>query len=126
MDIRWILTLLIFLPALNSIADEKSAGGADERKAEISAASKVIQQKGLHFLGPESGFIPARDENGNVFLLNLGKDFSHASVPAHAIDSSPAVIEMLKAQTDAINELSEKVILLETRIMTLERGLKEE
>ena len=117
---------MLFLPALSSIADGKIADGADERKAETSAAPEVIQQKGVHLLSPESGFIPARDENGNVFLLNLGEDFSQASVPAYAKGQSQAVIEMLKAQTDAINELSEKVILLETRIKTLERGLTDE
>lgn len=126
MDIRWIPALLLFLPALNAIADGKSAGVMDERKAEASSVSDIIQPRGLHFLGPESGFIPARDETGNVFLLNLGKDFSHASVPAYAIGSSQTVIEMLKVQKDAINELSAKVILLETRIKTLESGLTDE
>ena len=126
MDIRWILALLLFLPVLSSRADGKIAGGADESKAEISASSEVIQQKGFHLLGPESGLIPARDENGNVFLLKLGNDFSHASVPAYAKGQDQSVTEMLKAQIDAINELSEKVVRLETRIKALERGLTDE
>lgn len=126
MDIRRILALLLFLPALNSIADGKSSGGTDQIKTEASSVSEVIQPNSFHFLGPESGFIPVRDEIGNVFLLNLGKDFSRVSVPAYAIGSSQTMIEMLKAQTDAINELSEKVILLETRIKTLESGLTNE